>query len=319
MKIAIVTPAPPRARNGNRVTAERWRRILRKIGHDVSIVLPEADADAAVLIAVHARKSHGAIERFHTRFPERPVIVALAGTDLSEDFVTQGARRSQVLASLGIARWIIALHPLVAVEVPLDYRDRVRVILQSAVPLAHPPERSQRHLDMVVVGHLRPVKDPFLPARALQWLPARSRVRIVHYGRALDPSMLEAVRAAMASDPRYLWKGEQPRGEVRQGIARAHALIHPSIAEGGANTVSEALVLGTPVLASAIPGNLGLLGLDYPGVFPVGDAEALARLLLRFEAEPLFRAILRERCEAIGERHRPEVELEAWKRLLADL
>ena len=325
MKIAIVTPAPPRARNGNRVTAERWRRLLRQLGHDVQIILPEnatktgSLSSTDLLIAVHARKSHSAVASFHERFPDRPIIVAIAGTDLSDDFARNGPRRDQVLASLEVAVRIIALHPLVELELPLELRERVRVLLQSAVPLAHPPERTQRTLDMVVVGHLRAVKDPFLPARALSQLPARSRLRIRHFGRALDPDMLEEARSAMERDPRYRWKGEQPRGEVRQAIARAHALIHPSIAEGGANTVSEALVLGTPVLATAIPGNLGLLGADHPGVFPVGDAAALARLMLRFESEPRFRAILKERCEAIGERHRPEAELGSWQKLLSEI
>ena len=105
---------------------------------------------------------------------------------------------------------------------------------------------------------------------------------------------------------------------MRQAIARAHALVHPSIAEGGANTVSESLVLGTPVLASAIPGNLGLLGVDYPGVFPVGDAAGLAELIGRFEAEATFRAVLRERCEALAERHTPARERVAWSALIAE-
>jgi hypothetical protein len=37
---------------------------------------------------------------------------------------------------------------------------------------------------------------------------------------------------------------------------------------------------GTPVLASRIDGNLGLLGADYAGVFEAGDAQGLAHLLL---------------------------------------
>jgi hypothetical protein len=33
-----------------------------------------------------------------------------------------------------------------------------------------------------------------------------------------------------------------------------------SLAEGGANVIGEAAVVGIPVLASRIPGNVGLLG-----------------------------------------------------------
>jgi len=42
----------------------------------------------------------------------------------------------------------------------------------------------------------------------------------------------------------------------------------------------EAVRCGTPVLASRVPGNVGMLGADYAGYFPPGDAQALADLLL---------------------------------------
>jgi len=41
-----------------------------------------------------------------------------------------------------------------------------------------------------------------------------------------------------------------------------------------------------------VDGNVGLLGADYPGYFPVGDTQALARLLQRLEHEPRFVARL---------------------------
>ncbi len=51
--------------------------------------------------------------------------------------------------------------------------------------------------------------------------------------------------------------------------------------EGGAHVVIEALRSGTPVLASRIDGNLGLLGADWPGLFDPGDDAGLAALLLQ--------------------------------------
>jgi glycosyltransferase involved in cell wall biosynthesis len=49
--------------------------------------------------------------------------------------------------------------------------------------------------------------------------------------------------------------------------------------EGGAHVILEAVRCGTPVLASRVPGNVGMLGPDYTGYFPHGDAQALAALL----------------------------------------
>jgi glycosyltransferase involved in cell wall biosynthesis len=92
-----------------------------------------------------------------------------------------------------------------------------------------------------------------------------------------------------------------------------------SIMEGGANVVSEAVVAGVPVLASAIPGSIGLLGRDYPGYFPVGDAAALARLMRRAEEEPAFRAALERHCATRAPLFAPERERQAWRALLARL
>jgi glycosyltransferase involved in cell wall biosynthesis len=46
--------------------------------------------------------------------------------------------------------------------------------------------------------------------------------------------------------------------------------------------------MGLPVLASRIPGNVGLLGAGYAGYFPVGDEKRLARLMRRAKHDPSF-------------------------------
>jgi glycosyltransferase involved in cell wall biosynthesis len=56
--------------------------------------------------------------------------------------------------------------------------------------------------------------------------------------------------------------------------------------EGGAHVVIEAIRSGTPVLASRIDGNLGLLGDDYPGCSTWGDDAALAALLEQARDDP---------------------------------
>jgi glycosyltransferase involved in cell wall biosynthesis len=53
------------------------------------------------------------------------------------------------------------------------------------------------------------------------------------------------------------------------------------VMEGGANVIVEAVTAGTPVIASRIAGNVGMLGEDYGGYFERGDASALAACLVR--------------------------------------
>ena len=89
--------------------------------------------------------------------------------------------------------------------------------------------------------------------------------------------------------------------------------------EGGANVVVEAVRSGVPVLASRIDGNVGLLGGDYDGYFPVGDAAALATLVRRFCADAAFAAHLRAQCAAREPLFRPAAERRAVRALVAEL
>ncbi|HIA67442.1 TPA: hypothetical protein EYN98_15570 [Candidatus Poribacteria bacterium] len=40
-----------------------------------------------------------------------------------------------------------------------------------------------------MIGHLRPVKDPFRVANAVRLLPASSQIKVLHAGAALSPDM----------------------------------------------------------------------------------------------------------------------------------
>ena len=86
----------------------------------------------------------------------------------------------------------------------------------------------------------------------------------------------------------YRWLGELSREKALRLLSRCRLLALTSEQEGGANVVSEALAASVPVLSSRIAGSVGLLGEDYPGYFPVGDTEALARLLGRAETDADF-------------------------------
>jgi glycosyltransferase involved in cell wall biosynthesis len=89
--------------------------------------------------------------------------------------------------------------------------------------------------------------------------------------------------------------------------------------EGGANVVCEALAARTPVIASRVPGNVGMLGRGYAGYYPVGDERALARLLWRAESDTAFYAGLRESCNARRALVTPRHEQAALRALIADL
>src|SRR5690348_8258765 len=86
MRIVLITPPGPSSRTGNQVAALRWARILRRLGHRVTIApdYTDAAADAPVdaMVAIHAWRSAEAVRRFKDRYPDRPLILQLSGTDI---------------------------------------------------------------------------------------------------------------------------------------------------------------------------------------------------------------------------------------------
>jgi hypothetical protein len=219
MKIGIVTPAPPGSRYGNRVTAMRWARILRELGHRVIVTQSYEGEAFDLLVALHAKRSHDSIKRFHRERPGHPLIVALTGTDLYRDL----NRSQRTQQSLELADKIIALQPKAFDHLPPHLHDKTRVVSQSVKPFPQirTPHSALRNFQVCVIGHLRPVKDPFRAAMAARLLPESSRIRIIHVGGAMNEKMAQRARREMAVNPRYRWLGEQPHWRVRQVLMRS--------------------------------------------------------------------------------------------------
>ncbi len=288
--VVIISPALASANNGNWHTARRWARCLAPHAR-VSIDIEWRGAGADFLIALHARRSAASIAAFAERYPDRPLIVVLTGTDLYRDIaVDESAKRSLALASR-----LVVLQGEGAKALPPEYAAKTTIIYQSA-RLLRPGHRSKRHFDLALVGHMRPEKDPLTALRALRSLPADLPVRLFHVGSDLDPQLAAEVRSEAAGDARYHPMGALPQAATRQLIKRCHLLLLPSVMEGGANVLIEAVTSGVPVLGSDIPGNRGLLGADYPGWFPVGDAARLAQLIRQAARDPRYYADLSRRC-----------------------
>ncbi|MGQ4810536.1 hypothetical protein NKDENANG_04013 [Candidatus Entotheonellaceae bacterium PAL068K] len=315
MKIALITPVPAQSRQGNRVTALRWARILRALGHRVTLAQEYDGKPYNLMIALHARRSFTAIERFQHLHPTCPLVVALTGTDLYHDIHTDANAQH----SLELAMRLVVLQSKGIEELPDHLHPKTRVIHQSVTgPNGH-VTKPKTTFDVCVLGHLRPVKDPFRAAKAARLLPSTSRVRILHVGKALGHDMARRATDEAASNPRYRWLGELPRWRARRVLARSHVLVLSSLMEGGANVISEALAASVPILASQISGSIGLLGEAYPGYFPVADTSALARLLERLETDAGFYDRLSAWCARRAPLIHPDHEHQAWKHLLEDL
>lgn len=236
MKINVVTPAARRSRSGNRVTEVRWARLLRQLDHHVRIEEEFRTGAADVLIAIHAFRSAEAIDESRRVYPERPIVLLLAGTDI---YRFQHSNPGRTPASMRTADRLVGLHDSVAEDIPECFRAKLQVIFQSADRLSSERQPSQRSFDVCVVGHLREEKDPLRAALAARALPANSKLRILHLGKAHNDEWARAARTEMESNPRYRWRGEVPHSEVRRCFARCHAMVVSSVMEGGANVVRK--------------------------------------------------------------------------------
>jgi len=314
-RVVIVSPANAKANNGNWHTAARWARFL-STDYAVSVVerwgnRPERAAPPDVLLALHARRSAGSIAAYRSAQPKGGLIVALTGTDVYRDIQTDEAAQH----SLQLADRLIVLQPKAIEELSDELKPKCDVVFQSARAM-QPAARYQRHFDVVQVGHLRHEKDPFTPITALRLLPDASRVRLTHIGNALDAEHADAMAIVARSEPRLNWLGGVGHAVTRARIKRAHLLVIASRMEGGANVIVEAITAGVPVMASFVSGNIGMLGDDYPGYFPLGDAAACAALMSRAETDATFYARLCRASKALEKRFTPQRENSAIQKVV---
>jgi putative glycosyltransferase (TIGR04348 family) len=263
------------------------------------------------LIALHARRSHESIARYAAT--KKPLIVTLTGTDLYRDLPDSAEAR----ASLEVADRLIVLQDAALAELDASVRDKARVVYQSADPrLAHRPPKAPFRI--AVIAHLRAEKDPLRAVAALAWLPEKE-IELLQIGEALDARLGKEAEAWAAREPRYRWLGSLTHRRALAWMAKSHVLVVSSVMEGGANVIAEAARIGTPVIASRVSGNIGMLGADYPGYYPLADDPALARLLAEAAHDRRFYQRLKSALRARRKLFAPAAEHASLARVVREV
>jgi putative glycosyltransferase (TIGR04348 family) len=288
--ICIISPALAAANNGNWQTAKRWQQMLSNDYH-VEIMLQWDGRPFDAMLALHARRSADSIAQWSAKFPAKLIALALTGTDLYRDIAVDPLAQQ----SLKLAHRLVVLQDMGPKSLPAEFQSKCQVIFQST-PRRQRVQKTTQKLRALMVGHLRSEKSPETYFAAARALAHRHDIVLDHIGAPLDAELGELARQLAAEVLTYRYLGEQTHEQTRTQIARAHVLVHPSRMEGGAHVVMEAVMSGTPVLASRIEGNVGMLGTGYDGYFPTGDAHALANMLLRCKNEPQFLDHLNKQC-----------------------
>lgn len=311
--LCLVTPALASANNGNWQTAARWARML---GADYRVrLLSRWDGRSDdLMIALHARRSADSVAAWSRQLVHRPLVLVLTGTDLYRDLAIDAEARR----SIELADRLVVLNEAAIRDVPVECRDKTVVSFQSCSAW-RPLAKTARRLRALMVGHLREEKDPATYFAAASRLGARRDIVLDHVGGALDETLAAQARVLMHTQQRYRWLGNLSHRDTRARIQRAHVLVHCSRMEGGAHVVMEAVRSGTPVLASRIAGNVGMLGADYGGYFETGDAAGLAALLERARDDPAMLPALRAQCARRAPLFEPAQEQATLRRLMHSL
>jgi putative glycosyltransferase (TIGR04348 family) len=312
--IEIVTPAPAGSLHGNRITALRWQGFLEKLAYKTSVTESWSGKEVNVLIALHGLRSYASIANFKKAYPHHPIILILTGTDIHRDL----GDSPQVAESMEIADAIVILQPAALTALPKCFHYKVHLIYQSVKVTTRKPLLKRDFL-VSLIGHLRPEKDPFCSVLSLQYLNSASKLKLVHLGKAMSITMEKEAQSHAKKQARYHWLGECSHAHTMRWLARSNLMVISSLMEGGAHVVSEAIAIGVPVIASDIPGNRGLLGNNYPAYFPVGDAQALGRLLTKAEFDPTFYHKLERAITARQRITLPTLEQRSIQKLLQSL
>lgn len=165
---------------------------------------------------------------------------------------------------------------------------RLRLIPNAALPEYYREPSPLREDYFLFVGNAKPHKG--IPVLLDAW----ARFHASH-----PEARLVMVTPAAFAGPGIEVLSGVPRDAMPSLIARARALVAPSLWEGFDLPVLESVLLRTPVAASDIPAHRELLGADHPLLFPAGDARALH---MRLE-EALRRGVSEPRLEALHARH----------------
>jgi glycosyltransferase involved in cell wall biosynthesis len=303
--LLIHSPYADHTGQGNSVTAVRLGKILSGSGYHVTHSEQNYSGESAeVMIALNARKSAKAIARFCELNSGSKLIIILTGTDINHPDSLD--KDSATWVSMKLADRLVVLHEASLEQVPEIFRGKTSVIYPSVTlpaDLQHAPEGD---FTIIMTGNMRKEKNPALAVAAAEKIsPA---LEIHHYGECTSTGSENVIEHGIFSHDTML-----------DAMSSAGVLLNTSFQEGGANAICEAVTMGLPVVASAIPGNIGMLGEDYAGLFPSNDLDALVNMLEKTANDPDFYALLKKQLAARAPLFTYAQESESWQDLLNGL
>lgn len=226
-----------------------------------------------------------------------PTVVAMRNLNIYDRRFYDGPRTRTLfrMARLGLRRAARVVCPsrsaarAIAASVGVP-EERLTVVHHGisveAFAGVEPPETERRYL--FLPAHLERHKNFEVLFRALPLLRDPALELWIAGGSELDPPWAEHLHErvrALGLETRVRFLGAVPYGEILRYHRGARALVFPSLLETFGHPLLEAMVAGTPVVASDIPASREIAE-GVASFFDPQDAEALARAVDALDAEP---------------------------------
>ena len=206
-----------------------------------------------------------------------------------------------------MADHLVLLHEGSLVAVPQIFHSKCTVIYPSvSLPegVNYTPE--EKGFAVLMAGNMRKEKNPELAMAASAMISPSIGFHV--YGESSE-----------SGSGRVIEHGVVSHDEIITAMSKAQLLLNTSHQEGGSNSICEAISMGLPVIASDIPGNSGMLGDDYAGLFPPNDLEALVLILGKAATEQEFYAQLKKQISDRAPLFSFAREAAAWRSLLESI
>ncbi|MBU3725173.1 MAG: glycosyltransferase [Burkholderiaceae bacterium] len=316
--VRILTPFGAASGMGNWRTASRYAQMLRATGINASVFERSFIGDAClesgqrtVAIVLNAQRSADDVHTFVRC--GIPVMLVMTGTDIYGALRKDRANTPEYISTesaVKAAALIVTLQHEASEEILSRWPElegRIFTLMQTSPvrkPFAPKVTLQSKTVRFLIAAHIREEKDPrtaffafhraFPEGWAQRWDGGRVPVRLIHVGSHRDRALAQEMLQLSGQFPGILLEGPLTHAQTMRRMTHVHCLIQPSISEGGALVVAEAIACRLPVIASNIAAHRAQLGMKNPGFFEPGDVDGLAAQLTRFIADQNFSSQL---CE----------------------
>lgn len=249
-------------------------RTIRKTVH-------EFQPDAILTSWIHP---HGTYAKIIKRYFRGPVVCIAEGSDILQFPVKYQYQEglaeiintccdAVIMVSARMARQAERIIHLKHVHIIANGYDPDRFFYTA-------PPSEGKHVNIIAVGGLIPVKGHDVLLEAMAQLPSRFRLTVIGHGILYD-SYLKWIKKH-DTENRIRLSGSVPHAKLRTHLDACHLFCMPSRSESFGIAALEALACGRPVIASDVGGLPDLVREGRNGfLVPPEDAAALAAALMR--------------------------------------